>query len=166
MRSIRTLLACFAFLVAQAAVAAPDRRVIERAVSALVTQFSDGIAVNYPEARHIAFGQMFGTDSQDAIAFFGIEGLHGGNNFTEYVAFFTSVPPDAVAGRRTRPFRLIAVAKIGERGWRTFNWRSVAIKSEEITVSGKEWRNDALCCPSEFITATFRIDNGSIVETK
>lgn len=39
------------------------KRSIERSVSALVAQYSDGIAVGYPQYRHIRFGRVFGGDS-------------------------------------------------------------------------------------------------------
>ena len=147
--------------------ASPDTRPITRAISALANQFSDGIAVSYPEVRLVRFGHLFGNESNDAVAFFSIEGFGGSNYHAEYLAIFESVPNERANGKRTHPYRLVAVSKIGGRGWRTFDWESSALKSESVTVSGKQWLdNDPGCCASDSITVTFHIKDDSIVEVK
>ncbi len=76
----------------------------------------------------MSYGRVFGGGADDAVALFSIEGYGGTNYHAEYLAFFAFVPPDKAAGRRTRPFRLVAVAQVGGRGWSTFDYRNVLIR--------------------------------------
>jgi hypothetical protein len=141
---------------------------IDNAVTALVAQFSDGMAVSYPEFRYIVRGKVFDSGGKDAVAFFSIEGFHGGNYHAEYMALFAAVPPEgAGADKNAHPFRLVAVAQIGGRGERTFRWKTARLRPNEITVSGLRWgKNDPGCCASRPIKVTFRVVNGNIVEVK
>jgi len=143
----------------------PDEKPIKSAVSALVDQFGDGIAIGYPKYRHIQFGHIFSPSSKDAVAFFAIEGFEGTNDYAEYLAVFQAIPPDSFLGRATRPYRLIAVMQIGGKSWRIFDWEAVVLKHESITVAGTKWVDgDAGCCPSQPITVTFRVQHGSMRE--
>lgn len=143
---------------------------IERAISALVYQFSDGIAEPYSEEPPvIRYGPIFGEKSDDAVVFFSLDGFGGSNHHVEYIAFFAVVPPTEIAGSASRPYRLMAVSEIGARGWRTFDWKTAVPHRSAATVSGLQMRSgDALCCPSLPVTITFHIDDfhGRIVETK
>ena len=164
----RTLIFVLALVVAMTAAAAPPPKVlIEKDVDQLVALFSDGIAVGYPKYRHIEFGKIFGSDRDDAIALFNVEGFHGGNYHAEYLAFFESVEQDQVAGRTTRPFRLVAVTQIGGRSWRSFDWKTIKLGSGFVTLSGAKYGpDDAACCPSVPILVTFRVKEGFISESK
>lgn len=149
--------------------ATSNRQSIEHAVSALIVQFSDGIAETYSEEPPvIKYGRILDNESDGAVAFFSLDGFGGSNHHVEYVAFFASVSHTNIAGKESHPYRLIAVSTIGARGWRTFNWKSAVIKHSSVIVSGKEMQSgDGLCCPSAPISTTFHVDHfyGSIVET-
>jgi hypothetical protein len=120
-----------------AAAAPADRQQIDRAISVLAGQFSDGIAVGLAQYRHIAFGRIFGGERDDAVALFSVEGYGGTNYHAEYLAFFASVPPEKAEGRKTRPFRLVAVIQVGGRGWRTFDYQNMMIRPQGVSCAAK-----------------------------
>lgn len=137
-------------------------------VTALIQLLGDGIAqVSLAAPPVIKYGRLFGGPLPDAVTFFTLEGFGGSNHHVEYVAFFASVRDAEIAGNHSRPYRLVAMAQIGARGWRSFDWKSVVLKRSAVTVSGEKMGpGDALCCPSVPITATFQVDafTGRIVE--
>src|ERR1700741_4346373 len=121
-----TLIFALAFLVTISVAVAPSRKAfIENNVDQLVALFSDGIAVEVHPDRRIEFGKIFSSNQEDAIALFSLEGFHGGNEDAEYLAFFQSIEQVQMAGQTTRPFRLIAVTKIGGRSWRYFDLKTI-----------------------------------------
>ena len=142
--------------------AAPlDVKPIHSAISVLINQFSDGRAVSYPEFRNIHFTRLFDDEADSAIAFFSIEGFDGGNYRAEYMAVFAPVP----RAKNTHPYRLLGVTQIGGRGWRTFDWRSLIISEDNVTISGTAWKDkDPGCCPSAPINITFQIQRTGIFE--
>ena len=162
------LIFVLALMIAITVGAAPSRKeLVEKDIDQLVALFSDGIAVGYPKYRQIEFGKIFGSDQEDAIALFNIEGFHGGNDHAEYLAFFQSVEQDQAAGRTTRPFRLVAVTQIGGRSWRSFDWKTIKLGSGFVTLSGTQYGpDDAACCPSVPILVTFYVKKGLISESK
>jgi len=137
-------------------------------VSALIAQFSDGPAISYAKFRYIVLGHVIDdSKSDDAIAFFSIEGFHGGNYNAEYMAVFAAVEPDFFYGKVTHSFRLVSVIQIGGRGWRTFDWKTAVLRPNRITVSGWAWGDrDPMCCASKPITVTFRVVNDNLVENR
>jgi hypothetical protein len=140
---------------------------IQKDVDRLVALFSDGIAVNYPEYRHIEFGKIFPSGRDDAIVLFNVEGFQGGNDHAEYLAFFESFEQAQIAGVMSHPFRLVAVTQIGGRGWRSFDWKKVKLGSGCVSLDGlKCGPNDPECCPSVPIRVTFRVTEGFIAESK
>ncbi len=142
----------------------PAELTIDRAVTALVSQMSDGVAVSLPEFRRIVFADVLGNGQKDAVAFFAIEGFGGGNNHAEYLALFAAVPADAAAAKPVRPFRLVTVMQIGGRGWRSLDWATAVLKPGVITVSGKKYgKQDAMCCPSEPVAVTFQWINANLL---
>src|SRR6267142_2849682 len=155
----RSLIFALALISTIAASATPSQKaLIEKNVDQLVALFSDGIAVEYPKYRHIEFGKIFGSDQEDAVALFSIEGFHGGNEDAEYLAFFQPVEQVQIAGQMPHPFRLVAVTKIGGRSWRSFDWKTIKLGSGFVTLSGEKYGpEDAACCPSVSIQVTFRV---------
>ncbi|MFZ6641227.1 hypothetical protein ACO0LL_15870 [Undibacterium sp. TC4M20W] len=135
----------------------------------LIAQFSDGIAETYSEnPARIVYGNLFGDHQHDAVLLFNLEGYGGGNHHAEFIAFFTEQEQFEVAGKHTRPYLLVAVAKLGERGWRSFDFNSVSINQGFVTLKGKEMTSgDAMCCPSLTITRSFSVDEfDHIIESK
>jgi|ERR1035437_8360138 hypothetical protein len=157
-----------ALLATMAVAAEPSRKaLIDKDVDQLVALFNDGIAVEHPKYRRVEFGKIFGSDQEDAIALFGLEGFHGGNEDAEYLAFFQSVEDYHIPGHTPRPFRLVAVTKIGARSWRDFDWKTIKLGSGFVTLNGKKYGpEDAACCPSVPILVTFYVKDGFISETK
>jgi hypothetical protein len=148
------------------AVATPSDVPIEEDLKKLVALFSDGFATSYPQFQHIQFGRIFGSNLEDAVAIFNIEGFDGGNDHHQYLAFFKAVAPDP-DNKNFRPFQLVAVTQIGGRAWREFDWRNLKIGPNFVTLEGKTYGpKDAACCPSVPIQVTFQVTNGVISESR
>jgi hypothetical protein len=150
------------------AMAAPSQKeLIGKEVDHLVALFSDGIAVEYHPYRDIEFGKIFGSNQEDAVALFSIEGFHGGNDHAEYLAFFQSVEQDQVPNQKPRPFRLVAVTQIGGRSWRSFDGEKIKLGLGFVTLNGARYGpEDAACCPSVPMQVTFHVKKGVISESQ
>lgn len=170
-----TLLACATVQAAStpvraAVTASPAQQAaIQLELDRLIAQFGDGIAETYSEnPARIVYGNLFGDHQHDAVVLFNLEGYGGGNHHAEFIAFFTEQEQFDVAGKHTRPYLLVAVTKLGERGWRSFDFNSANIKQKSVTLNGKEMTSgDAMCCPSLMITRSFGVDEfDHIIESK
>jgi len=151
------LLACAAASAAEPSKA--ERRELERALAQLVTLLSDGYAQAYPDYRALRVGHLFPHDALDAVALFSIEGFAGTNDHNEYLAYFSGVAPVREGKAPPKRFQLLAFAQIGGRAWRSFEYESATLGASSVTVAGKAYgENDASCCPSVPIRATFRYD--------
>jgi len=140
---------------------------IDREIERLAELFSDGIAVSYPEYRHVKFARVLNADRDAAVALFSIEGFLGGNLHEEYLAVFEPVETADIEGRKTNPYRLLAVQKIGGRGWRSFDWDTAQFDKGYVRLKGKQWKKeDPGCCPSKPIAATFRLNEEIISEAR
>ncbi|MFZ2999623.1 MAG: hypothetical protein WA071_04790 [Undibacterium umbellatum] len=142
---------------------------IKAELARLITQFGDGIAETFSgNPSVIKYGQLFEYNENDAVVLFNLEGFGGSNHHAEFIAFFEEQKPVEIAGKHSRRYRLVAASKLGERGWRTFDFASASIKQHAVTLKGVEMgAGDALCCPSIEIIRTFRIDEfDHILETK
>ena len=158
---------CIFAIWSSAAFADPAEKFIDAEIDRLVALYSDGIAAGYPEYRHVKFAKLREGGGEAAVALFSVEGFQGGNLHEEYLAVFEPVEAADIDGRKTNPYRLLAVQKIGGRGWRTFDWDGVQIARAAITLKGKQWKAaDPGCCPSASITATFRVRNDALVEAR
>jgi hypothetical protein len=143
------------------------RGFIDGEIDRLVDLYSDGIAQAYPEYRHVRFAKLLDGEAQAAVALFSVEGFQGGNLHEEYLAVFEPVEAAQVDAKKTNPYRLLAVQKIGGRGWRTFDWDSVQFSAKSIRLHGKSWaERDPGCCPSAPIAVTFRLRDDALVETR
>ncbi|MCH8619297.1 hypothetical protein [Undibacterium sp. TS12] len=135
----------------------------------LTDQFSDGLAAPFDgNPAVILYGQLFDDHQHDAVVFFNLEGFGGGNHHAEYMAVYAQREQMELAGKTAKPYQLIAVSKLGERGWRVFDFETARIEGRTISIKGKEaGPRDALCCASVPITRIFRIDEfDHVVETK
>jgi hypothetical protein len=145
----------------------PAAQFIDTEIDHLVSLFSDGIAVSYPEYRHVKFAKVLEGEGEAAIALFSVEGFRGGNLHEEYLAVFEPVESAEIDGQKTQPYRLLAVQKVGGRGWRTFDWDTLRFARDSVSLSGKQWKAaDPGCCPSGPVTVTFRIRDDAIVEMR
>jgi hypothetical protein len=153
----------------QSAVAQPavPAAFIDREIERLVELYSDGIAVGYPEYRHVKFAKVLEGEAEAAVALFSVEGFLGGNLHEEYLAVFEPVESADIDGHKTNPYRLLAVQKVGGRGWRTFDWDTAQFARGSVRLKGKSWKAaDPGCCPSAPIAVTFRVRDDAIVEAR
>ena len=140
---------------------------IDAEIDRLVTLYSDGIAVGYPEYRHVKFARLRKGGGEDAIVLFSVEGFQGGNLHEEYLAVFEPVDAADITGKKANPYRLLATQKIGGRGWRTFDADGMQIAHGVIALKGKQWKaDDPGCCPSAPVAATFLLRNDALVEAR
>ena len=145
----------------------PAAQFIDTEIDHLVSLFSDGVAVAYPEYRHVKFAKVLEGEGQTAVALFSVEGFGGGNLHEEYLAVFAPVESADIDGHKTQPYRLLAVQKIGGRGWRTFDWDGARFAPGSVHLIGKQWKAaDPGCCPSAPVAVTFRIRDDAIVEAR
>ncbi len=150
-----------------AATAVGDRAEVNAAVVQLANLYSDGLAVSYPQFRHVKFGKVFNERLDDAVVLFTLEGFHGGNAQAEYLAFFAAVEPEDWPGHKQHSFRLVAVRQVGGRSWRTFKFETMKLKPSAVEIAGAAWsESDAGCCPSLPIRLTFAVKDGAVTEVK
>jgi hypothetical protein len=140
---------------------------IDSEINRLVELYSDGIAVSYPEYRHVKFAKVLEQGGESAVALFSVEGFLGGNLHEEYLAVFEPVEAADIDGHKTNPYRLLAVQKIGGRGWRTFDWDTAQFARGSVRLKGQSWKaQDPGCCPSAPISVTFKLRDDAIVEVR
>ena len=126
----------------------------------LLEQFGDGLAVTIAEdPAKILFGPLFDDHQNDAVVLFSLEGFGGGNLHAQFIAFFEEQKQINFAGKMARPYRLVAAGKLGQRGWRSFDFASARLEKHRLSLAGMEMgASDALCCPSVAIIKTFHLD--------
>ena len=138
---------------------------IQLRIKQLESLYSDGVAVGYPEFRQIQFTHLFESKNADAIAIFSIEGLHGGNGNSLYLAIFASVERGSWPKRKLNRYRLIGIERVGGKWWRILDWKSLRVEKSRLHFNGKRWLdNDAGCCPSQEFTTSFEITENGIRE--
>ncbi|MFZ6873617.1 hypothetical protein ACO0LF_16285 [Undibacterium sp. Di27W] len=145
-----------------------QQSMIQAELARLIEQFGDGIAETYSgKPARILYGQLFEEHKNDAVVLFSMEGFGGGNLHAEFVAFFAEQHQYDAAIRKARPYRLVAVSKLAQRGWRTFDFDSARIRQGMLTIDGMQMGpKDANCCPSVAISRSLRIDEfDHIIET-
>src|SRR5437868_5607921 len=74
---------------------------INTEINRLVELYSDGIAVGYPEYRHVKFTDVLPGTGATAVALFSVEGFLGGNLHEEYLAIFEPVEAVAIEGHKS-----------------------------------------------------------------
>lgn len=88
------------------------------------------------------------------LVLFSTEGEGGGNNSTQYLAYFS----DATSGGywTVKRFVLNSFLAIGGRGWRSLHLK--AIDKDFVMLDGKaQTSNDAMCCPSKPVAFKVKI---------
>jgi hypothetical protein len=116
-----SLLGSLGGAIATAAPAGPAT-VIGHEVTKLEALYTDGFASSDASTRHVAFGPLFDTDRQDAVAFFSLGGVDATNVHFECIAIFAKGQErdmPKVGGPKERPFHLVTTAMVGSRGTRT-----------------------------------------------
>ena len=139
-----------------------DDTKIKNEVNAKVTQLAvlmgDSYSHEYPDYRGI---QILRNDKDNmvvAVSIFTIEGLEGGNNYTQFMAVFSALS-EAAPGHPQR-MNLLDVIAVGGKGVRGVEFKKITMTQVKgdirITVPALEYGpNDALCCPSIKSEANF-----------
>ena len=135
-------------------------------VERLVTLFSDGYAVGYPQATmYHSLGVK--TGGEVVLVVFTVEGWGGGNMFTQFLAAFTKGTDD----KEKDYFTFIDAMPVGGGGWRQVERLDVKIlpakaKGESLfsikVMVNKE--QDAPNFPSKKSTAFISFKNGKLNE--
>jgi hypothetical protein len=105
------LLAC---ALAQATDQPPVPKPLEEQVGRLVELYKDNFATGYPEATHVQTLKT-GQYSEITLAVFTIEGFDMGNNYSQYLAVFSSTPNE----EGQEHYSLLDAMQIGGGGWRS-----------------------------------------------
>jgi hypothetical protein len=133
---------------------------INERVTQLAAMMGDSYSQEYPDYRGI---QILRHDKENmlvAVAVFTIEGLGGGNNYTQFMAVFAA-PSKETAGHPKR-MSLLDVMAVGGKGLREIEFKNIRMRQSKrnvtITVPTAEYGpNDAMCCPSIESEAQFII---------
>jgi len=158
-----TLTVCL-FLLLFPILAIADEKALKEEINTRVTQLAammgDSYSQEYPDYRGI---QILRNDKEDrlvAVAVFTIEGLGGGNNYTQFLAVFAAMSGDTEG--HPKRMSLLDVMAVGGKGLRGIEFKNIRMKQSKrnitITVSTAEYDpNDAMCCPSIKSEAQFII---------
>jgi hypothetical protein len=116
----------------------------------------DKDAVEYRKARTIHFIDVDGDGVQDAIVFFTIEGMNGGNNYDQYLT---------VLKGQASGFLLLDTALVGGGAKGAASYELPAVKERRITIQRTEYANeDSRCCPSKKSSITLVLQGSKLVE--
>jgi hypothetical protein len=128
---------------------------IKNEVNAKVTQLAalmgDSYSHEYPDYRGIQILRNDKDNLMVAVSIFTIEGLEGGNNYTQFMAVFSAL--STAAPRHPQRMNLLDVIAVGGKGVRGIEFKKITMTQVNgdirIMVPALEYGpNDALCCPS------------------
>jgi len=124
---------------------------INSKVTQLASMLGDSYSHEYPEYRGIQILTNKKEDIIAAAAVFTIEGLAGGNNYTQFMAVFASLSIESEG--HPRKMSLIDVMAVGGKGIRGIEFKNIIMKQVNrdivITIPANEYGpKDAMCCPS------------------
>ena len=141
----------------------PDPALLTRleAIAAFVT---DGYAT-YQGASHVERGPRGTPLANHVVALFSLSGWGGGNGSRQFLAVLERQDPEVrfPDGRAPQSYSLRAFAQIGDDFDRYF--KEMQLSGDRIRLKGGLWaRNDAHCCPSRNVTATYRFSSHGLDE--
>lgn len=154
MRLIYTLL----LMVMAAPALAADLGELNHQVDNVVIRIKgeDKDAVEYRKARTIHFIDVDGDGVQDAIVFFTIEGMDGGNNYDQYLTLLKGLPSG---------FFLIDTALVGGGAMGAASYERPTVKARRITIQRTEYaEEDSRCCPSIKSSMSLILQGSKLVE--
>jgi hypothetical protein len=113
----------------------------------------DGGIVPYPDSAKFIEGSAFAKPANGLL--FNLEGIRGGNEYTEYIAVFW---------KRHAQNVFCCLLRVGGKG--IGNVEEVAIDDRGVHLRGKKFilGKDAYCCPSEPYARTLRIVDSRLVD--
>jgi len=120
------------------------------------SQESNVRGTEYPEGRKIVTGDLDGDGNPDVAVLYTLEGAHGGNDYSQYLAVFLSVNGKYVYKSHRR---------VGGKLERNMDLKS--IEGGKILFDTMEYLpKDPSCCPSKKGTTQFVLAQGKLVEAK
>jgi hypothetical protein len=169
---MRRIVTLFLFLLSSLPALSAELRTVEAATDALVSALVDSDAVEYPKARRIHYPK---GKTGLVFVFFTIENFDAGNNYTQYLAVFEpswKFDPSKGDAQQTSPdniekYRLVGYLPVGGKGLRSVDSSKIILEKQTVTIQTKKYASgDAMCCPSEAGTATFKIEGRQLIEVK
>jgi hypothetical protein len=154
MKSIYILL----LMVMAAPALAADLRELNHQVDKVVvrTKGKDTHAVEYRKARTIHFVDVDGDGVQDAIVFFTIEGMAGGNNYEQYLTVLKGQPSG---------FLPLDTVLVGGGALGGASYERPTVKEKRITIQRTEYADeDSRCCPSIKSSITLVLQDSKLVK--
>lgn len=145
--------------------AVANETALKEEINAKVTQLAalmgDSYSQEYKEYRGI---QILHNDKENmgvAAVVFTIEGLGGGNNYTQFMAVFATLSEESEG--HPKRMNLLDVMAVGGKGIRSIEFKEIRMKESKrniiITVPSSEYGpKDAMCCPSIKSEAQFIIE--------
>jgi hypothetical protein len=143
---------------------------INTKITQLAALMGDSYSQEYPNFRAIKILRNEKEDMVVAVSIFTIEGLEGGNNYTQFLAVFAALTPTDEG--HPLKMNLLDVMAVGGKGLRALEFKKMTIKQDKgniaIRLPSLEYGpNDAMCCPSIKATANFVFEphvGGRIIE--
>ncbi len=134
---------------------------LELEVAHLAKTLSDGYAQFYPEyAQYKEFKALHYKTT--AAVLFSLGGWGGGNTNNQYFAIYGE-NERLELNHPHKKYSLIAFIQAGGKADRYLE--DLAILKDEFHFTGKGYGfNDSLCCPTENIKVTFKLNNRGLVE--
>jgi hypothetical protein len=134
---------------------------IEEFVFDVASSYSDGFAVVIKpsvKVKDISSGKY--------LVSFALEGFGGGNSHRSYLALVSETNGEHVV-KPSKDWRLLDVIKVGQRGWRFFQFDSMVRQSDMSFLFGTKFYEpaDAMCCPTGSEAIEIKIENEMLVET-
>jgi hypothetical protein len=147
-----------------------DEQALRKETASLISMISDGGRRTESNIQKIVVGN-YGEDwGKTAAVFFVIAGVGGGGNeWTEYVAFFTE-NKDLPDEKMKKKFRFISLKQVGGSFIRSITTDNISDDGEVISAESMIWQyGDGHCCPTgkEKIHLTLgRYPQSNVVEYK
>ena len=143
------------------AAAEPSGPPVPKEVAAWIRTYASSQAAGgraptyYPGGTKIAQGRL-GNKSTAAIVFT-LEGVGGGNNYSQYLAVFW---------KRGAHYVYCCSRLVGGKGIRSVE--QVALRGTSIRIGGKDYvpGADPMCCPSKPYTTDLAVENAQLVELR
>ncbi len=153
MRKLLIVVLLFSLLIPQLTQADDTRlkKEINANIAKLSSLLGDSYSNEYTEYRGIQIFKEKKNRLVIAVSIFTVEGLAGGNNYTQFMAVFCALS-EASPGHPQR-MSLLDVMAVGGKGLREVEFKKIMINKVNdkisITVPTLEYSStDAFCCPS------------------
>jgi hypothetical protein len=138
---------------------------VAKKVTQLVDLLRDESATEYKEVRGVSIGKLKGGITV-AVAVFTLEGFSFGNDYTQFLAVFSTTrsPHDERNLPHIPPrLALIDLAAVGGRFWRNVESKHIRVREERrgiiISFDTVEFTpEDAACCPSQKSHAKYAVE--------